>query len=60
MTPLFQMMTIAVTIIACYTFLIIRERRRQKKEAAESVIDDVSYIQEIKHLSGKVGFVTWQ
>jgi hypothetical protein len=60
MTPLFQMMTIAVTIIACYTFLIIRERRKQKKEAAESVIDDVSYIQEIKHLSGKVGFVTWQ
>lgn len=54
------MMTIAVTIIACYTFLIIRERRKQKKEAAESVIDDVSYIQEIKHLSGKVGFVTWQ
>ena len=60
MTPLFQMMTIAVTIIACYTFLIIKERRKQKKEAAEFVIDDVSYIQEIKHLSGKVGFVTWQ
>lgn len=60
MTPLFQVTVIAIAIIACYTVYIIMNRRKQKKEAAEAVIDDVSYIQEIKHLSGKVGFVTWQ
>ena len=62
MTPLFQVMTIGIAVIVCYTVYIIMDRRKQKEAVAdaESMIDDVSYIQEIKHLSGKVGFVTWQ
>ena len=41
-------------------------KRKKKKQqdniaqVAEPMIDDISYIQEIKHLSGKVGFVLWQ
>ena len=64
MSPLFSLLTIGVSIILCYTVYMIIDRKRQVKtnnlHAEESVLDDVSYIQEMKHLSGKVGFALWQ
>lgn len=44
-------------------FFFKRKKKKQKKnvaQATEPMIDDISYIQEIKHLSGKVGFILWQ
>ena len=43
-------------------FFFRRKREKQKEnvvQTAEPMIDDISYIQEIKHLSGKVGFFLW-
>lgn len=57
---MFQVISGLITIIVCYAIYIIMYRRKQKKEEAESVLDDTSYIQEIQHLSGKVGFILWQ
>ena len=59
MTPLFQVITIGIGIIACYAVYMIMDRKKQSKKA-EPMLDDASYIQEIKHLSGKVGFILWQ
>jgi hypothetical protein len=51
-------------ILACLaTFIIIFLKHRAKRnvsQIAEALLDDTSYIQKIEHLSGKVGFVTWQ
>ena len=44
-------------------FIFKRKKEKQKEKiapVAEPMIDDLSYIQEIKHLSGKVGIVLWQ
>ena len=44
-------------------FFFKRKKKKQKEnvaQATEPMIDDISYIQEIKHLSGKVGFILWQ
>ena len=44
-------------------FFFKRKKKKQKEnvaQATEPMLDDISYIQEIKHLSGKVGFVLWQ
>lgn len=45
-------------------FFFKRKKEKQKEKIApvaeEPMIDDISYIQEIKHLSGKVGIVLWQ
>ena len=64
MTPLFTLLTIGISIILIYTIYLIMNLKRQVKpnhlQTEESILDDVSYIQEIKHLSGKVGFVLWQ
>lgn len=41
-------------------FFFKRKKKKQNENLVEPMIDDISYIQEIKHLSGKVGFVLWQ
>lgn len=47
-----------------YTYVFFKRKKKKQKEnvaqATEPMIDDISYIQEIKHLSGKVGFILWQ
>ena len=64
MSPLFTVITLGVSITLCYTIYIIMDRKRQAKtnaaQTTETMLDDTSYIQEMKHLSGKVGFVLWQ
>ena len=64
MSTLFPVLTIGSSIILCYTVYLILDRRKQSKTAnvqtAESMLDDTSYIQEMKHLSGKDGNVVWQ
>ena len=64
MSPLFSVITTGVSIILCYTIYLIMDRKRQAKtnatQTTEAMLDDTSYIQEMKHLSGKVGFVLWQ
>lgn len=64
MSPLFAVITTGVSIFLCYTIYIIMDRKRQSKtkvtQTAETILDDTSYIQEMKHLSVKVGFVLWQ
>ena len=61
MSTLFPVLTIGSSIILCYTVYLILDRRKQSKTAnvqtAESMLDDTSYIQEMKHLSGKDGNV---
>ena len=52
--------------LACFlyggVYIIYRRQQAKRKSASveEPMLDDVSYIKEIQHLSGKVGFVTWQ
>ncbi len=44
-------------------YAIIESKHKAKKESAQAVettLDDISYIQEMQHLSVKVGFVLWQ
>jgi hypothetical protein len=57
MSPFFSVITIGVSIILCYTIYIIMNRKRQAKTKAvpmaESMLEDTSYIQEMKHLSGR-------
>ena len=64
MSPIFSVITIGISIILCYTVYIIMDCKRQAKtnvvQTTETMLDDTSYIQEMKHLSGKVGFVLWQ
>jgi hypothetical protein len=64
MSPLFTVITIGISIIIGYTIYIIMDRKQQAKtnaaQTAETMLDDTSYIQEMKHLSGKIGFVLWQ
>ena len=64
MSPLFTVITIGVSIIIGYTIYIIMDRKHQAKTnvppAAEPMLDDTSYIQEMKHLTVKVGIVLWQ
>lgn len=64
MSPLFTVITIGISIIIGYTIYIMMDRKRQAKtnaaQTAETMLDDTSYIQEMKHLSGKIGFVLWQ
>lgn len=62
---IFSLVTTALGIIACYAVYLFMDRRRQKKANAgvqipQKMLDDTSYIQEMKHLYGKVGFVVWQ
>ena len=50
-------------IIGIIVYILIERRRSAKKKAtkaADTMLDDISYIQEIQHLSGKSGFVLWQ
>ena len=50
-------------IIGIAVYIIIENRRTAKKKvkkAADTMLDDISYIQEIQHLSGQIGFVLWQ
>lgn len=64
MSTLFPVLTTCISIILCYVVYILMERKRQAKTAnaqiADSILDDTSYIQEIKHSSGKVGLMLWQ
>ena len=64
MSPLYSVLTIGISIILCYTVYIIMYRRGLAKtknvQTPDSVLDDTSYIQEMQHLSGKVGIVLWQ
>lgn len=64
MSALFTVITIGLSIIIYYTIDIIRYRRKQaKKKAApaeEPMLDDVSYIREIKRQSFIWSHVTWQ
>ena len=64
MSPLFTIITTGVSIILCYTIYIIMDRKRQAQtsvaQTTETMLDDTSYIQEMKHLSAKIGFVWWQ
>ena len=52
--------------LACFlyggVYIIYRRQQAKRKSASvdEPMLDDISYIKEIQHLSGKVGFVTWQ
>ena len=52
--------------LACFlyggVYIVYRRQQAKRKSASvdEPMLDDVSYIKEIQHLSGKVGFVTWQ
>lgn len=64
MATVFSILTIGISIILCYTVYFFMERKQQAKttntQIAESMLDDTSYIQEIKHQSGTVGVVEWQ
>ena len=64
MATLFSLVTIAISIIACYTIYYFLDSKRQAKangvQEAEKMLDDTSYIQEMKHLYGKYGFAVWQ
>lgn len=49
-------------IIGIAVYIIIENRRTAKKKvkkAADTMLDDISYIQEIQHLSGKTGLMVW-
>ena len=49
-------------IIGIAVYIIIENRRTAKKKvkkAADTMLDDISYIQEIQHLSGKTGLMMW-
>lgn len=64
MSSLFPVLTAIIGPVAgIAVYAIIESKRKAKKkaaQAAESVLDDTSYIQEMQHLSGKVGYVLWQ
>ena len=54
-------------IIGVQVYAILEYRRKAKannapkeEEKEETMLDDVSYIQEMQHLSGKVGLLLWQ
>lgn len=52
-------------VVGIIVYVIIEGKRNAKTKAiaaneAETMLDDISYIQEMKHLYGKVGFVLWQ
>ena len=61
-----QLLIILTFVIFCFlysvVYIIYRKQQAKKKTAlaAESMLDDTSYIQEMQHLSGKVGFMLWQ
>lgn len=51
------------SIVGIMVYAFIEHKRKAKKDngqAVEATLDDESYIQDIQHLSGKVGFVLWQ
>ena len=64
MATLFSLVTIAISIIACYTIYYFLDSKCQAKangvQEAVAMLDDTSYIQEMKHLYGKYGFAVWQ
>ena len=64
MATLLSLVTIAISIIACYTIYYFLDSKRQAKangvQEAETMLDDTSYIQEMKYLDGKYGFAVWQ
>lgn len=52
-------------IIGILVYIFIERKRNARTKAkaaqeAETMLDDTSYIGEMKHLSGNVGFVLWQ
>lgn len=50
-------------IIGIIVYILIERKRTAKKKAekaADTMLDDISYIQEMQHLSGKTGFMLWQ
>jgi hypothetical protein len=59
MSPIFAIGTLVVGFLLFYVCYVIH-RRQMKKTKEEAFIDDESYIESIEHLSGRVGFVTWQ
>lgn len=65
MSPLFSILTLAFTFFACSAIYTIMYRRRLAKaneiQASDKpMLDDISYIQDMQHLSGTVGFLVWQ
>ena len=55
--------SLAAPISGLIVYMIIESRRTAKKKATKAVdtmLDDVSYIQEMQHFSGKTGFELWQ
>ena len=65
MSQLLSILAFAFSFFVCSAIYTIVYRRRQKKAKEElaadkPMLDDTSYIQEVQHLSGQVGFVVWQ
>lgn len=68
MDTFFQVLAaISGPIIGITTGILLDNKRKTKAETkaksaneAETMLDDISYIQEIKHLHGNVGNVVWQ
>ena len=67
MSQLLSILAFAFSFFVCSAIYTIVYRRRQKKAKEEEalaadkpMLDDTSYIQEVQHLSGQVGFVVWQ
>ena len=61
---LYTILTVIIgPLVGIMVYALIERKRKAKNidtTAAETMLDDVSYIQEIQHTSGKVGFVLWQ
>ena len=66
METLYQVLAVIIgPVVGILVYVLIEGKRNAKTKAkaakeAETMLDDVSYIQEMKHISGKVGFVIWQ
>ena len=68
METLYQILAVMIgPVVGILVYGLIEGKRKAKtkEEAkaaneADTMLDDTSYIQEMKHLHGKVGFVTWQ
>ena len=65
---IFTLIPILGVLIGVQVYAILEYRRKAKannapkeeEEKEETMLDDVSYIQEMQHLSGKVGLLLWQ
>lgn len=66
---IFTLIPILGVLIGVQVYAILEYRRKAKayeapkeeeKEKEETMLDDISYIKEMQHLSGKVGLLLWQ